>query len=504
MDKEQDLSEITLLGNQNTKYKFEYDPTILEKFKKKFDDSIEDEQIVNLDCFEFQSRCLTGDTLIDIARDESKYPDGIPIKDLVGTEGYVFGVDPDTFEPVVSRYHDVRITQKQAPIVKVNLTWFSPHQNIWNDTCIRCTPDHLFLVRKYKHSLRQMVYTWKQAKDLLPNDHLVYSCRSQDTIMGTSVHRLVAEAIFGVNLSSQDVVHHIDGNHYNNCPNNLEITDQSEHSHYHRSVQYGYDALFDIDELVDEYNSGMSVADLCRKYSCDSTTIHARLDGLVEYRTQAQAIHNNYLKNNKDRDDIIVDLYNRGYTSYEIGDYLDCHETTILAALRRRGVEIRESNSFARWRREHPLPPLNHKVVSVVDDGVDDVYNMEVDKIHNFFANGCIVHNCPKTGQPDFATIHISYIPNKYMVESKSLKLYLFSFQQHGAFHETCVHTIMEDLVELLNPKFLVVYGDFNSRGGISILPLSIYADDNHKELKQKLQLEALVHNFSHRPRNGQ
>lgn len=111
---------------------------------------------------------------------------------------------------------------------------------------------------------------------------------------------------------------------------------------------------------------------------------------------------------------------------------------------------------------------------------------------------------CPRTGQPDFATIHISYIPNKYMVESKSLKLYLFSFQQHGDFHESCIHMIMNDLVDLLSPKFLSVYGDFNSRGGISILPLSIYADEDHQELKQKLQMEALVHNLNHRPRNGQ
>lgn len=110
---------------------------------------------------------------------------------------------------------------------------------------------------------------------------------------------------------------------------------------------------------------------------------------------------------------------------------------------------------------------------------------------------------CPKTGQPDFATIHISYIPNKYMVESKSLKLYLFSFQQHGDFHESCVHAIMQDLVNLLDPKYLEVYGDFNSRGGISILPLSIYADDAHKDMKKARQLAVMQHNISHRPRTS-
>ena len=62
---------------------------------------------------------------------------------------------------------------------------------------------------------------------------------------------------------------------------------------------------------------------------------------------------------------------------------------------------------------------------------------------------------CPITGQPDFATIYISYVPNKKLVESKSLKLYLFSFRNHGAFHEDCVNTIMKDLIHLLEPRYI-------------------------------------------------
>lgn len=108
---------------------------------------------------------------------------------------------------------------------------------------------------------------------------------------------------------------------------------------------------------------------------------------------------------------------------------------------------------------------------------------------------------CKKTNQPDFATIYISYIPNKYMVESKSLKLYLFSYQTHRDFHETCIHMIMDDLVKLLEPKFLSVYGDFNSRGGISILPHSIYADEDHQELKKQMQLAVMTETIHHTPR---
>ena len=64
---------------------------------------------------------------------------------------------------------------------------------------------------------------------------------------------------------------------------------------------------------------------------------------------------------------------------------------------------------------------------------------------------------CPITGQPDFASIYISYIPDQLCVESKSLKLYLFSYRNHGDFHENCINTIGKDLVELLNPRYLVV-----------------------------------------------
>ncbi|MCM1287376.1 MAG: preQ(1) synthase [Clostridium sp.] len=82
---------------------------------------------------------------------------------------------------------------------------------------------------------------------------------------------------------------------------------------------------------------------------------------------------------------------------------------------------------------------------------------------------------CPITGQPDFATIYISYVPDELMVESKSLKLYLFSFRNHGDFHEDCVNIIMKDLIKLMNPKYIEVWGKFLPRGGISIDPYCNY-----------------------------
>ena len=100
---------------------------------------------------------------------------------------------------------------------------------------------------------------------------------------------------------------------------------------------------------------------------------------------------------------------------------------------------------------------------------------------------------CPKTGQPDFGHIKISYIPRKRMVESKSLKLYLFSFRNHGDFHEDCVNIIMKDLRNLMDPRYIEVKGLFMPRGGISIHPFANWGDADHEEMaKQRLvsQLE--------------
>ena len=82
---------------------------------------------------------------------------------------------------------------------------------------------------------------------------------------------------------------------------------------------------------------------------------------------------------------------------------------------------------------------------------------------------------CPITGQPDFATITISYVPERRMVESKSLKLYLFSFRNHGDFHEDVVNIILKDLVRLMEPRYIEVWGKFLPRGGISIDPYTNY-----------------------------
>lgn len=74
---------------------------------------------------------------------------------------------------------------------------------------------------------------------------------------------------------------------------------------------------------------------------------------------------------------------------------------------------------------------------------------------------------CPKTGQPDFATLRIFYVPAKSCIELKSLKLYLWSYRNEGAFHEKVTNQILDDLVKACRPKFMEIEGDFYVRGGI-------------------------------------
>lgn len=76
---------------------------------------------------------------------------------------------------------------------------------------------------------------------------------------------------------------------------------------------------------------------------------------------------------------------------------------------------------------------------------------------------------CPMTKQPDFATIRVEYVPDQRIVESKSFKLYLWSYRDRGVFHEHVVNVILDDLVEALDPHWCLVTGAFNVRGGVAI-----------------------------------
>ena len=106
----------------------------------------------------------------------------------------------------------------------------------------------------------------------------------------------------------------------------------------------------------------------------------------------------------------------------------------------------------------------NYKDLEIVDNQYNDRdYVIDVD-IPEF---NCV---CPKTGLPDFGTIHIQYIPNKYIVELKSLKLYIVKFRNLGIFHEHVTNRILDDFKKACKPKKIHITGDFNPRGGIKTI----------------------------------
>ena len=95
---------------------------------------------------------------------------------------------------------------------------------------------------------------------------------------------------------------------------------------------------------------------------------------------------------------------------------------------------------------------------------------------------------CPMTGQPDYGTIQIDYVANELCIESKSLKFYLVSYRNHGAFHEDCVNLIADDIFNVTQARYVRVFGDFNVRGGIAIRPMAVRrSSGNSGELNREI-----------------
>jgi len=95
---------------------------------------------------------------------------------------------------------------------------------------------------------------------------------------------------------------------------------------------------------------------------------------------------------------------------------------------------------------------------------------------------------CPKTGQPDFATIYIEYVPDEFCLELKSLKLYIWSYRDVGAFHEAVTNSMLNHFVAACSPRFMRVRADFNVRGGVYTNVIAEFQQDNWKP-KEKVDL---------------
>nr|WP_294659922.1 preQ(1) synthase [uncultured Fusobacterium sp.] len=163
-------------------------------------------------------------------------------------------------------------------------------------------------------------------------------------------------------------------------------------------------------------------------------------------------------------------------------------KTERTVAICKRPIEKRREGTMTGRSKEETagVSLLGNQNVRYPDDYAPEVLETFVNKHpgNDYFVKfNCpeFTSLCPITGQPDFANIIISYVPNIKMVESKSLKLYLFSFRNHGDFHEDCVNIIMKDLIKLMDPKYIEVWGKFTPRGGISIDPYCNYGKKGTK-----------------------
>ncbi len=116
--------------------------------------------------------------------------------------------------------------------------------------------------------------------------------------------------------------------------------------------------------------------------------------------------------------------------------------------------------------------PKKTKLLEAFDNSFPDREYMIVHKANEFTSV------CPKTGQPDFGVITISYIANEKCVELKSLKYYLQSFRNEGIFYENVINIILDDLVKLLKPRWMEVKGEFTVRGGLNSTVTSVYNSD--------------------------
>jgi len=460
-----DTSMLSALGSRTTEYDLsEPKSDIFECFEN----TTSRPYVINIEIPEWSGMCLAGDTLVDVACDESKFPKGIAIKDLVGTEGLVFSFDEQKNEPVVRKYYNVRKTRENSETVKVTFKKIRRNNDGKFETqhgTMVMTPDHPVLVQKGLG-----IFEWVLANDLKPSDQLVVEQRQGDYIRGKQRHRLIQEYLYGRKLVTEEHVHHVDLNHINNTPDNLEVLLMSDHFSLHMKNRYMWDDALDVEQLVLEYNNGANFHSLSKKYGCDGSTIYARIEHLVNKRTQSEALG---ARPSSIAKKLIYkecnDYYQQGYTIYELSSYYDVHATTIMGWVKKAGGTLRTAHETSALRKTVELSGLNHRVVSVEPGEKQDVYNMEVEDTECFFAEGIVVHNCPKTHQPDFAHISIAYVPRYLCIESKSLKLYTFSYRSYGCFMESTTNKFVDDIVAACNPYWVKVQGIFNPRGGIDL-----------------------------------
>ncbi|HEC66818.1 MAG TPA: glycosyltransferase [bacterium] len=325
--------------------------------------------------------CVTGDTLIDCPRDYIKYPSGIPINVLAeGKEkvDFVYAYDIEKQEIAMGKVKWVAKTKKKAEVWKLILD---------DGTEIKATPDHKFMLRGSDY---------KELKDLKCGDSLMplYKHARIDVNLNngkwTSESRFIMQQIIGRKLEPKEHVHHIDGNTFNNSPSNLEILSASDH------------AQKTFKGRKKSPQSKQKQSDSYKKFYISLTEEERKELNKNKYNG-GRALWNSF-KNEDERAEFIAKR-----TSCVSKDGRKRQKEALLKVCHKGGIacqtpEKRNTQSEymknggskkankIRWGEEATLN--NHKVASIEFYGYEDVYDMEVEKYHNFAANGVIIHNC--------------------------------------------------------------------------------------------------------------
>lgn len=333
--------------------------------------------------------CLVGDTLVDTPRDLVKHPQGIPIRDLVGTSPLVYSFDGQRL--VLARGCNVRQTGTKRAVYRVRLTAGQPRSQFAPPLEITGTQDHRFMLRDGSYRMIQ---------DLSPGDSLMplyRRCRDGKYIWinrndGTMEleHRMVGAFLEQRPLLDSEDAHHEDTNTFNNREDNIEVLDHIRHMALHGSLR---------PPTYDEHPRGM-LGKNHRPEICEQigATMRQRYSGDPDILVRRTATHAATIaKRNQPwyNADLMRELYEtKKLTAGEIGIRFNTSNVTIHYWLKKHGIPIRTgSQGWEVWRAKRE----NHKVVDVQFAGYEDVYDMEVPDYHNFAANGVIVHNSGKS-----------------------------------------------------------------------------------------------------------
>lgn len=303
--------------------------------------------------FQGAMHCLVGSTRIDCPRDLVRYPDGIPIKDLVGKEFHTYSWSKKKGRFVLRKARNVCKTGRKAEVWKV--TWYDGYNKKYGE--LVGTPNHRVMLRSGKY---------KQLKDLKPGDSLkvlrraIHNRKPYQSIVATpgkytSEHRFIYQELHG-NLPTGENVHHENGNIYDNGVSNLHRMNHSEHiSHHHK----GKVTSEETKRKISESEKGKTIS--------------------AEHR-KALSLANTGKGN---------PMYGRQHTEQAKESIRQKKTGKSLPE----GTRIKMSRTHKKRWRARKAAMSNHKVVSVEFYGYEDVYDMEVEKTHNFVANEIVVHN---------------------------------------------------------------------------------------------------------------